>query len=675
MEWKKKLFVTGGVAALIGAALTVPIVHGNSRSSKTRVPSVSTTVRRDASSLKGTDLGIVYVSNVQELQNAIRTASDYDTIVVTKKGSPYELDELPCMGATGYLIVTNSITIRGETGRPSDVLIVSSLGTNRLFYVKAQGCKFSSLMLMGGNCSTNDMESYGGGVHRGGCIYLALATNDCIISNCMFYESYALSGGAVACARRDDNSTIIKQCEFWANEALENGGAIFNGGIIIDSLFSRNNAGKNGGAVCYGTLERCRGGYNRAGSKASELYGCTATGYELSGEGDSSSCFHDVLLDRCRLCITNGLMFSGYFNVRSSTICNGDNFTLCSSVKLGSELNPDYVYPPSALENCTIAYNQDMVFLKDTKSQEWNCLDIRNCLFAHNTVQYNYGTKVNSQLVIEDADRKIDITYAERYVALGWGGDNSTITSSEWVATNLWYDGPSKIDIDFNKLYTTKVEKRVIAEDGTSLDVYVTYRQYYYVLGWDGDITKSTFIVKPPYVSVKGYSDSRFLAIQAKWMERMTWADYYESLGWNGQSEYTGLYDGLADFSLSITNVFQEVKGSFFRPIPVGDIYGYWNAYWYQGNYDTMNLSEEDFGFMMDRNQANPYAIDLNSIAFHNNFPQGNPPYNIVPSVGSWMETSFDLAGNPRLNGGGIDIGAYQATEYRKPTKFIIRIR
>ena len=36
MEWKKTLMVTGGVAAIIGAALTVPIVSSNSRSNKTR---------------------------------------------------------------------------------------------------------------------------------------------------------------------------------------------------------------------------------------------------------------------------------------------------------------------------------------------------------------------------------------------------------------------------------------------------------------------------------------------------------------------------------------------------------------------------------------------------------------------------------------------------------------
>lgn len=681
MEWKKTLIVTGGVAAIIGAALTVPIVSSNSRSNKTRESRSSGIVSREVSSLKGTDLGIVYVSNVQELQNAIRTASDFETIVVTKKGSPYHISELPCMHTNGYLYVTNSITIRGETGNPYDIIITKEDGydslTNRILYIKAQGCKIDGVTFEYGNCTTNEYYKYGGGVYRGGAIYLALATNECLISNCNFNMNGAINGGAIACSKKDDETTIIKTCRFYQNYAIGNGGAIYNGGIIDHCNFIGNSAYKSGGAVCYGNVLWSSGHtYNQAMSnKGSELYGCTAIGYEYAGGDGMSpgsnpmSRFHDCLLDRCRLCVTNGVLFSGNFEVRSSVIVQGTNFTLVASVATNK---------PSSLVNCTIADNENYRLAGTSKSG----LAIRNCIFSRNTSWAEWGMKVNKSLAVNGFFKTIDITHAERYVALGWGGDNPYIEPLAWEES-LYSPGGEEIWLDYTNLDSTIKTKRIYDENDDYFIVALSLREYYYVRGWNGDTTLTHFITKPSSVTVKPFSNSRFEKIQTNWTTEETWDAYYRKEGWTGEGDYVHSEFGLYDISESMTNIFFEgsVEGTFFN-VSFREMYSppYWipeSSIWWKNNYWFNQPADPrwtDMKFLGEKNPKNPYAISLESPAYHLNFPHDANQW-IIAYTNDWMFSALDLRGVPRLSGGGLDIGAYQAIEYRKPTKFIIRIR
>ena len=55
---------------------------------------------------KGRNAGTVVVTNVHELIEAIGSATERDTIVLSTQGSPYDLSERPCMNGDGHLFVT-----------------------------------------------------------------------------------------------------------------------------------------------------------------------------------------------------------------------------------------------------------------------------------------------------------------------------------------------------------------------------------------------------------------------------------------------------------------------------------------------------------------------------------------------------------------------------------------
>lgn len=642
--------------------------------------------------LKGRESGIITVSNVYELQNALRTARDGDVIVVTKKGSPYHISELPCMNTNGYLYVTNSITIRGETGNPDDVVITRKNEydylTNRIFYIKAQGCKIDGMSIEYGNCTTNEYHKYGGGVYRGGAIYLALATNECLISNCNFSNNVAQSGGAIACSRRDDDSTTISGCVFNGNRANENGGAIYNGGTIASCSFTRNDSYKNGGAVYRGTLTNCIGSENWAQTKGCELYDCKATEYRYSGEcrSDTASRFNDVLLDRCRLTITNGLLFSGWYEVRSSAITDGTNFALSVSVpgkwdyeQLDYEGRP--TWKPSRLVNCTIANNKEYSLLSSGRIGEG--LEIYNTIFDGNTTWINGGTKVNLNLATNGYYKTIDMTYAQRYIALGWDGE---LTDTKVRIGDM---GGYQIVIDTMNLMSEWKRRYVISErSGKSEYVSVSYEQYYFAHGWNGDTSISEFTAKPVYTEVAVDSPTRFDKIMEPWTNSQTWYDYYmgfefDGVRWDGVSDYT--YHALVEcaFSRSVSNVFTRatqtapagICSSFFTIPNIEYVPGWdWEEDWIW----RCCTEPIDFDFFGELEPRNPYAIKLSSPAYHRN----KYYYGIEETIYlDWMQTALDLRGVPRLasdeswSWDTLDIGAYQATEYRKPTKFIIRIR
>ena len=127
-----------------------------------------------------------------------------------------------------------------------------------------------------------------------------------------------------------------------------------------------------------------------------------------------------------------------------------------------------------------------------------------------------------------------------------------------------------------------------------------------------------------------------------------------------------------------MTNMFADVQGSFLKysekeaSLEVEETIR--NSQWAYGAY-VYNYFDfiYAFEFMGNRRPSDPYLITQESIACHLN--DYTYYWDIIPYIEDWMYFSEDLLGNPRLSNGGLDIGAYQAVEYRKPTRFIIRIR
>lgn len=114
-----------------------------------------------------------------------------------------------------------------------------------------------------------------------------------IITNCIFLENFAAQdGGAIF----DDGgaSSVITNCTFWGNRSERGeGGAIRNGerngttpGIITNSIFSQNSAGRDGGAI------------QDDGGGSSVITNCTFSGnsgYEIGGISTSGEPWSPII--------------------------------------------------------------------------------------------------------------------------------------------------------------------------------------------------------------------------------------------------------------------------------------------------------------------------------------------------------------------------------------------
>ena len=132
-KWVRSALMAGGIAALAAGIVSTGLA------------------------IRGRHAGTVIVSNVHELISAISSQPGYDTIILSRDGSPYDLGEQPSMSNLGHLVVEKGVTLKGQTGSPDDVVLVGT--TNRILYVKSVGCKIEGLTFKNGNC-TKEMKGH-----------------------------------------------------------------------------------------------------------------------------------------------------------------------------------------------------------------------------------------------------------------------------------------------------------------------------------------------------------------------------------------------------------------------------------------------------------------------------------------------------------------------------------
>ena len=117
----------------------------------------------------------------------------------------------------GVQALTNAVTLRGETGKPEDVILQrpsSSSKSYRLFTMNHRDCVLSGLVLQGGKFRGND----DGGVYAsGGCVYIMSAggtITNCILRSNMTQAHHAVSsrhgtGSAIYCYSTDG---VVTHC-------------------------------------------------------------------------------------------------------------------------------------------------------------------------------------------------------------------------------------------------------------------------------------------------------------------------------------------------------------------------------------------------------------------------------------------------------------------------------
>lgn len=226
INWKRTGLLSGGITSVLGAVALAVVSF--------------------------LDRGTVIVNSVPELIEAIQNARPDDIIVIGTNGSPYDLSIAESMHRTGHLYIDKRIKIRGQSGRPSDVVLQGS--TNRIMYLRAQGIQIANLSFVNGDCSKTykdqDIKESPSDYRKGGGICCGLATNEVEVMNCKFKNCLAEYGGAVAKNSGEIDSTIkLKNVVIEDCVASVDGGGCYGIGIIEGATFTGNNVSRYGGAV------------------------------------------------------------------------------------------------------------------------------------------------------------------------------------------------------------------------------------------------------------------------------------------------------------------------------------------------------------------------------------------------------------------------------------------
>ena len=237
------------------------------------------------------------VATVADLISAVQNANNNDEIVVMASGSPYEFTA-DQKDVVAHLYARVTITLRGETGNPADVVLVGN--ANRILYLAAGGNTISGLTFRTGDCTGYEKRSVAEGVPydqlRGGAIASAQnGDSNTQISNCIFDSCRSVNGGGAcgayallnSCFGKYDSCVFVNNCStdglggavfaaysidgctFLTNTTsgakYGSGGAVYGFGSISRSLFEKNrltDAGastKGGGAVYMPTNTRFEG--------------------------------------------------------------------------------------------------------------------------------------------------------------------------------------------------------------------------------------------------------------------------------------------------------------------------------------------------------------------------------------------------------------------------------
>ena len=338
----------------------------------------------------------VTVSSVQELQEALAAASSGDEIVISAGETPpkvYDLSTAACMSRVGHLYAGVKLTLRGSSGNPADVVLVGS--TNRILYCQAKDNTIRDLTFKNGDCTANAKESKVEPFdsQKGGAICLRSKNDATMISNCVFIGNQALDGGAVSSYYSSSGTAgegEIYDCTFSNNSTTSTGyGGAVNLARFCEKCIFENNMAKYGGAAANTILTNCWHSGNRASNAdgGSELYKSTAANCVFDRVGASAkSIFQDCSLNGCRIVATNGYLFAAATSVTNCLIAGGSKFYLLYNPREGS-----------ALVNCTIVSNQ-YTSLKVGKSLQ-KVTDVVNCFFYGNRFDdkklYDVGTSAD----------------------------------------------------------------------------------------------------------------------------------------------------------------------------------------------------------------------------------------------------------------------------------------
>ena len=191
------------------------------------------------------------VHSVTELTNVLANVKANDEVVLA--AGTYNLAGMK-MHAVGHLYVTNTITLRGETGNPADVVLQGS--GERILYLHANNATIRDITFKGGDCSKYTASASSSVVPfeylTGGGLCLGFTVkNNTVVSNCVFDTCKAKMGGAAAMYMAAQNNQNLRyggkfyDCRFVNCTVTSAGACLYNAGEAHNCRFENNNAGLN----------------------------------------------------------------------------------------------------------------------------------------------------------------------------------------------------------------------------------------------------------------------------------------------------------------------------------------------------------------------------------------------------------------------------------------------
>ena len=168
-------------------------------------------------------------ANIDEALAAVAAAPDDAGDEIVVRTGTYE--------APVEYVLSSAITIRGETGKPEDV-VIEATGTHRLFKLDNAAAKVSGLTISGG--TLNGVADAGVGVYitaTGGTV------KKCVIRNCSSNNSHAYGAGVCIAAKSPGlvDSCVITNCGGQANGYFHGGLALaLDGGEARNCLITGN---------------------------------------------------------------------------------------------------------------------------------------------------------------------------------------------------------------------------------------------------------------------------------------------------------------------------------------------------------------------------------------------------------------------------------------------------
>ena len=625
----------------------------------------------------------VWVGDVDFLTNALKNAAANQTIYLSKgvydlspvTNAPMFKADGSAPGAALIFLGKSGMRLVGKTGDPKDVVIKAVDSQYRILAIDVSNAGVYNVTIAGGNATSAHISTWGW--RRGGGV--VLSGSGTVASNCIFTANKADAGGGAVLGHKDSRTgtvydsvfygndettdgalaahrTTIRNCTFTNNIytkcASENYGiSITDNCLVYDSYFAHNRGTRTGG-VSEGMAVNCKFFFNTQNNIVKNNYGnpggggaynaaltnCTFYGnvaYRLGGAIRGGQVVNCTVISNRVLNLDDsnggGIVKSSLVEgctVMSNLCRNGGGVFECALVR-----NTDILYNKagqegggahsSVLENCLVAHNVAIKYANGCGGGYGGGMSggaATNCVFRDNRASSVYGASCLKNCDISGtcvfASRIEDCVFhemdnREMYRAIGNVGYPNGILSS-----NIFMIGGAYL---VRNCLFTNCNWRSVNGDFVNSSVFERGRD-----AITSKVECCTFADNHYYWFVRGYGSS---ARQISFVNTI----FTGNRDTTGKGDINTYESGYSVFSNCVYGVMGPctAKAAGFE------------------NYGCTSITARA-AYKFTGKEPNPYSLRRSS------------PLRGWGMVLDWMTDATDLAGNPRLRDGAVDVGCYQ---------------